>query len=65
MARGRSAEVHRRVGDAVLAAVRRHLDPLMDEHPIGLTLQIDEGAEVYDAKHSSNHPLFGGPPRKT
>lgn len=65
MAKGRSAAIHRQVGDAVLAAVRGQIDPLMDDHYIGLTLQIDEGAEVYDAKHSSIHPLFGGPPRKT
>ena len=64
MAKGRSAAVHRQVGDALLATVRSRVDPLMDEHYIGMTLQIDEGAEVYDAKHSSIHPLFGGPPRK-
>ncbi len=64
MAKGRSATVHRQVGDALLAAVRERVDPLMDEHYIGVTLQIDEGAEVYDAKHSSIHPLFGGPARK-
>jgi 5-carboxymethyl-2-hydroxymuconate isomerase len=25
---------------------------------IGLTLQVDEGQEVFDAKHSTIHPLF-------
>jgi len=64
MARGRSEAVHRRVGDAVLAAARGHLDPPMAEHFIGVTLQIDEGLEVFDAKHSSIHPLFGGPAKK-
>jgi len=25
---------------------------------IGLTVQVDVGAEVFDAKHSTLHPLF-------
>ena len=25
---------------------------------IGITLQIDEGLEVFDARHSNLHPLF-------
>lgn len=65
MARGRSPAVHKQVGDAILAAVRQWIDPLMEANYIGVTLQVDEGIEVYDAKHSSIHPLFGGPARKT
>ena len=64
MARGRSATVHQAVGEAVLAAVRAHVDPAMAEHYIGVTLQIDEGMEVFDAKHSTIHPLFGGAAKK-
>jgi 5-carboxymethyl-2-hydroxymuconate isomerase len=64
MARGRSAAVHQAIGEAVLAAVRAHVDPPMAEHYIGITLQIDEGTEVFDAKHSTIHPLFGGPAKK-
>jgi 5-carboxymethyl-2-hydroxymuconate isomerase len=30
---------------------------LGSEH-MGLTVQIDEGHEVFDAKHSTLHPLF-------
>jgi 5-carboxymethyl-2-hydroxymuconate isomerase len=26
--------------------------------PIGITVQVDEGHEVFDAKTSSLHPLF-------
>ena len=26
--------------------------------PIGVTVQVDEGHEVFDAKNSSLHPLF-------
>jgi len=58
MARGRSAEVKQRAGEALLDAARRHLEPLFARRYLGLTLQIDEGQEVFDAKHSTIHPLF-------
>lgn len=58
MARGRSAATQQRAGQTVLAAVRARLDPLMRDRHIGVTLQVDEGHEVFDAKHSTLHPLF-------
>lgn len=58
MARGRSAAVQQAVGDAVAGAARAHLAPLYETRHIGLTVQVDEGHEVYDAKHSTIHPLF-------
>ena len=58
MAKGRSAATQQRAGEAVLAAVRGHLDGPMAQQPIGVTLQVDEGHEVFDAKHSTLHPLF-------
>ena len=58
MARGRSAATQKRAGDALLAAARTRLDAVMARRHIGLTVQLDEGAEVYDAKHSTLHPLF-------
>ncbi|MEE1888605.1 5-carboxymethyl-2-hydroxymuconate isomerase [Pseudomonas carassii] len=59
MGSGRSATGHRQVGDALLAVLRLHLDALLERRPVGVTLQIDESqAQVYDAKHSSLHPLF-------
>lgn len=58
MARGRSGATHKAAGEAIAAALRKHLDPLMATRHIGLTLQIDEGREVFDLKHSSLHPLF-------
>ncbi|HET9330053.1 MAG TPA: hypothetical protein VFO23_05965 [Steroidobacteraceae bacterium] len=58
MARGRSAEVKQRTGAALLAAAKAHLAPLFAQRYLGLTLQIDEGQEVFDAKHSTIHPLF-------
>lgn len=58
MGKGRSAATQQRAGEAVLAAVRRHVDALMTQQPIGVTLQVDEGHEVFDTKHSTLHPLF-------
>ena len=63
MARGRSADVHRRTGDALTAAARAHFAPLLERgRPVGLTLQVDEGAEVFDAKFGNLHPLFAAAP---
>ncbi len=61
MARGRSAAVHQAVGDTVTAAARAHLAPLLARRPVGLTLQVDEGHEVFDAKFGNLHPLFSKP----
>ncbi len=58
MGRGRSAAVHERIGRALEATTKNHLSSLLDEKLIGITLQIDEGPEVFDAKNSSIHPLF-------
>ncbi|WP_326539548.1 5-carboxymethyl-2-hydroxymuconate isomerase [Pseudorhodoferax sp.] len=61
MARGRSADVHRRTGEALVAAARAHFAPLLAGRAIGLTLQVDEGAEVFDGKFGNLHPLFTPP----
>jgi len=58
MARGRSSATQQKAGEAVAAALRKHLDPAMATRHIGLTVQVDEGPEVFDAKHSTIHPLF-------
>ena len=58
MGRGRSEAVKQRAGEALLAAAKAHFEPLFATRYIGLTLQIDEGQEVFDAKHSTIHPLF-------
>lgn len=58
MGRGRSAAVSQRAGEALLAAARAQLAPLLARRLIGLTLQVDEGQEVFDGKHSTIHPLF-------
>jgi 5-carboxymethyl-2-hydroxymuconate isomerase len=58
MGRGRSDAVKRRAGDALLAAAKAHFAPLFAKRYLGLTLQIDEGQEIFDSKHSTIHPLF-------
>jgi 5-carboxymethyl-2-hydroxymuconate isomerase len=61
MGRGRTPAVKQRAGEALLAAAKEHFEPLFARRYIGLTLQIDEGQEVFDAKHSTIHPLFRKP----
>jgi 5-carboxymethyl-2-hydroxymuconate isomerase len=41
-----------------MAAAQAHFEPLLAAMHVGVTLQIDVGAEVFDAKHSTLHPLF-------
>ena len=61
MGRGRSSAVHKTVGDTLLATAKAHFQTLFERRHIGITLQIDEGQEVFDAKHSNIHPLFSSP----
>lgn len=58
MGRGRSAAVHADAGRRLEAVAKDHFAPLLATRPMGVTLQIDEGPEVFDAKNSSLHPLF-------
>ena len=58
MGRGRSEAVKQRAGEALLAAAKAHFDPLFASGYLGMTLQIDEGQEVFDGRHSTIHPLF-------
>ena len=58
MARGRSEATQKRIGDALLATARAALEPVLAQHLVGVTLQIDVGAEVFDAKLGNLHPLF-------
>jgi len=58
MGRGRSEAVHQGVGQAISTVAKAHFAPLLASMHVGVTLQIDVGAEVFDAKHSSLHPLF-------
>jgi 5-carboxymethyl-2-hydroxymuconate isomerase len=58
MARGRSPATHRRIGDALLLLTKAHFQPLFAQRHIGITLQIDEGDEVFKARHSNLQALF-------
>jgi len=58
MGTGRSAAVHASVGRALEACAKAHFAPLFATEHLGVTVQVDEGREVFDAKLSSLHPLF-------
>ncbi len=60
IAPGRAAPLVAATGEALMAAVRSHFGALFESRPLGITLQIDEGAPVFDAKHGNLHPLFAG-----
>jgi 5-carboxymethyl-2-hydroxymuconate isomerase len=58
IASGRDPALVAAAGEALGAAVREHFAPVFARRPVGITLQIDEGAPVFDVKHSNLHPLF-------
>jgi len=58
MGRGRSEVIQQRAGETLLSVAKAFFSPLMATKHMGVTLQIDVGQEVFDAKHSSLHPLF-------
>ena len=59
MGPGRSPEVQKHAGDRLLEVVKEHFAPVFEQELIGITLQIDDSpGQVYDAKHSTLHPLF-------
>ena len=59
MGAGRSDAVKKRAGDAILESAKRHFEPVFAKRLIGITLNVDESpGQVYDAKHSTLHPLF-------
>ena len=58
MGRGRSEATQQGAGQTLLAVAQAFFAPVMAQRHIGITLQIDVGPEVFDAKHSNLHPLF-------
>ena len=58
MGRGRSEATQQRAGQTLLEVAKAFFAPVMAQRHIGITLQIDVGPEVFDAKHSNIHPLF-------
>ena len=60
MGRGRTPAAKERAGHVLMEVARAAFGPVLARRYVGITLQIDEGQEVFDAKHSSIHPLFSG-----
>jgi 5-carboxymethyl-2-hydroxymuconate isomerase len=58
MGRGRSDAVKQQAGEALAAATRRFLEPVLAKRPLGLTFQLDEGHEAFDAKIGNLHAEF-------
>ena len=61
MGRGRSEATQQRAGTTLVEVAKTFFAPVMAQRHIGITLQIDVGPEVFDAKHSNIHPLFQAP----
>ena len=57
---GRSVAIKKKAGDAVLAAALAHLEPVFAKHPVGLTLEVDEGAHIYEGKQNNLANHMGG-----
>ena len=58
MGRGRSEATQQAAGQALADAAKRHFAPVLARRAVGLTLQVDVGNEVFDAKFGNLHPLF-------
>lgn len=56
--RGRSEAVKQNIGESLATVARSALAPLLSKRRVGVTLQIDEGAEVFDAKLGNLHDVF-------
>ncbi len=61
MAQGRSEATKRAAGETVTAAVKQLFAPVLARRALGLTVQIDEGHEVFDAKVGNLHALYAKP----
>ena len=57
---GRSDAIKKKAGDAVLAAALAHLEPVFAKHPVGLMLEVDEGAHIYEGKQNNLANHMGG-----
>ncbi len=61
MGRGRSTAVQQAAGQALAEAAKAHFAPVLARRPVGLTLQVDVGNEVFDAKFGNLHAVFARP----
>lgn len=60
IAPGRDRALVTAAGEAMMAVVRGHFAALFASRSIGITLQVNEGAAAFDAKHNNMHPVFAG-----
>jgi 5-carboxymethyl-2-hydroxymuconate isomerase len=58
MGQGRFEATKSAAGRAISDCVKVHFDPLLATEHLGITVQVDEGHEVFDDKISTIHPLF-------
>ena len=58
MGAGRSDAIKKEAGRALIDCARALFDPVFADNLVGLTLQIDEGNQVFDGKLGNLHPLF-------
>jgi 5-carboxymethyl-2-hydroxymuconate isomerase len=58
MGAGRSDAIKKESGRALINCARALFDPVFKDNLVGLTLQIDEGAQVFDGKLGNLHPQF-------
>ena len=58
MGTGRSDAIKKEAGSALIDCARTYFFPVFKDNLVGLTLQIDEGAPVFDGKLGNLHPLF-------
>lgn len=58
MGAGRSDAIKQRAGNDLLTRAKAHFEPIFRKKHLGITLQVDEGAQAFDGKHSNLHPLF-------
>ncbi len=57
---GRSDAIKKKAGDAVLAAALAYLESVFAKHPLGLTLEVDEGAHIFEGKRNNLADYTGG-----
>ena len=58
MARGRSEATRQAAGQALVDCAKALFAPVLARRTVGLTLQVDEGHEVFDAKFGNLHAHF-------
>jgi 5-carboxymethyl-2-hydroxymuconate isomerase len=58
MGSGRSEAIKKETGRALMDCAQAFFDPVFKDHLVGLTLQMDEGVQVFDGKLGNLHPLF-------